>query len=651
MAKQVTTEGDGSFFGMNTRVDAANLPESVLSYAQNIRLTTGIASARKGLSRLSSSSLNDINGIIGSGNYTRNDGRAGVILVYTSYIYVYYPAQGSYAEEVTGPINYPATYAATSHPVDVVQVGDEVYFFRGAITATSTPAGGTAGDVYKAAATNLVTFKTGVRAHGLSVGDGIIVYNNSINPLPHTSLIGSWKVESVTDAYTFTYRCEDFGGALTHPTGNVVEAYTPLYWNGSSSVLENVPFTEFFGANASMPCGDFGLVFQNRMVVAAARPQIINGLEQWVTDCLCVSDILDYRTYDQQLNAFIMSDGGSDSLVGAIPWVNNSLLVFMQNSVKIAYIEPSYTIGSAVGANSSLEVISSEIGCVSRRTIVPAGQNIFFISSKGVHVLTPQLDVKLIGNTLPLSDQISDIFDKVDMSRGAEMCGLYVDNRIYFSVPIYFGQEGYAGYSVNVLVYNTINKQWESVDTFPDTVLIQSLIACNFKSTTGVVTRKRPMMLVYSVAGGGGAVEGGLFVMEENEEGDEVLVASSSPILPFRLPSTISNTYSIQQVDAYMLTREYMLGTDDEKLFTKISLGLDTYAGDYIAIDCIASAPNAEERVMDYESDTDGSVQLRTRVALRGTSVQARVSFIAGRPSLNSLYFHGTVDSVSKLSQ
>jgi hypothetical protein len=532
-------------------------------------------------------------------------------------MYLYYPAQDGQAASTSTGYMYPTGRTIPDgNEFDVVQANSKLYIFRGSVTDSPRYFS----SISKPNGSGIVSCTT-TTAHGLSVGDEVIVYSTTGHTLPHAPLLGSFIVATAPTTTTLTYDCGNTGAALSHTDGNIVKGKPPLVWDGSSSTLTVINETSVAGATAVMPCGDFGLYFQNRMVVACTRPYTVVGVEKWIKDTLAVSDILDYEVFDMTLNQFILNQGGNDSIVGVLPWVENQFIVFMKRSVWLVYIEPSYTTSSAPGANSSATLISSEIGCIARRSITSAGQFIFFLSHKGVHLLTPQLDLKLLGNTLPLSEPVDDIIQSINWSVVSGVSAEYNNNRFYIALPINGATRNNA-----ILVYNTLNQNWESVDVYPDPLYLDGIASLPYGDE-----RK-----LYIFSKFNATPSGGLYVTEANPDGDEEGY-SGAVVLPFPLPSVLTSTPITSGIEAFIRTREYTFGTMDEKYWLRANAQFNCTENDQVTITSICHDPDSTADVLDYTFTTSVDGTLRPRVAARGASMQVEVNFAVGRPALKSI--------------
>ena len=508
---------------------------------------------------------------------------------------------------------------------EIVQALDKLYIFRGQagpeIVATlSNPSVNNGNTV-------TVTMTTAT-AHGLRVGSEVnIIRTGSGHAYWYKNVI----VTAVPSTTQFTWSFTNTTGATIGDHTNLVgfkvqQANPPLVWDGTSASLTLIDQT---GVNNEgtypLPPGEFGLYFQNRIIVKTGNTEII------------ATDILSDR-YDP-LNVFDVNQGGNDRVIGFLPWIENQFLVFMQKSIYVAYIDPRHDPLAA--DQSQITVVTTEVGCLARHSIVPAGQFVFFFSGKGVHMLTPQLDLKLLGNTMPLSEPIDDYFDSVNFDYANNVIASYFDNRFFIAFPTESSV-----FNNSILVYNTLNQAWESIDTYPDGMSIDNFVPAFYnnkrrlfivsntgKTTTVTVTVPPGYSTVNATVG----KYGGIFLAEELEGGDEFLGIIGTPLLPFNLPATLSSTaYVTIPVAASIRSREYTFDSQATKRFSRAEFNFNNTVGDDVSIYVTVHDPDATEEVLRYvftgSSQIDGT--LRPRIGSKGVSIDTEVVFNKGRPAL-----------------
>ena len=641
MAEELQAEGDDMFIGFASRLDPANLQPGMLQASFNTRLQRGIAQPRKGTKRLTKDDLISLT-MVGSGLYVDADGRDNIVLVFTDRMYLYKPAQGTNPEDLSDEYLFPTNRTiAVGDACDVVTALNKIYIFRGkyddaTFTATeSNPAIGIG-------ASGTITITTST-PHGYSGGDEVTIgLTNGADPQGQ-AITGSYII-SVTGPNTFSFTWENQTGSILaarapNPGWTARRGKPPLIWQAGAVTYAQQKFTvdgtTVTGITESVPCADFGLYFQNRLILKYGNYQML------------VSDILSEQC-DTTLNNFIINTGGNDSIVGVLPWVQDQFLVFMTNSIYVVYVDTnSFDIGSPPGAQSSTTVVTTEIGCLARRSIVSAGQFVFFLSANGVHMLTPQLDLKLLGNTLPLSEPIADFFDSVNYSAVQNSVATYFNNRFYIALPA-----NAATRNNRILVYNTLNQNWESIDYYPTGLFSDNLILSAFLN-------QRRLMIITNFAGI--AQYGGVFLSEEISEGDEYDTSTVTPVLPFNLfpesaqitESTLNpdSTQSFVHIPASVKTREYAFGGTSEKRFSRGEFTFNNVANDFVRIDATTYDPDATETVLEYSFSGTSDGTLRPRIAARGTSIACTVNFSVGRPALKSVAVYAIAANRPMISQ
>jgi hypothetical protein len=399
MAYQQQTEGDMGFKGFASRINPIALEPGLLQEAFNCRMERGVVAARKGLDKLIGDEF-PLDTLITTYAYTDTGNIDRILLVVNNGLYVFTPEQYNQAETIgvkvpfpTGRYMVPKTTllidSATPSPLTteagyrIITAGEvspsydvqgpfpyngeqHFVFFRGRTDEPSV-----SGTFSNSAGTSVTVTVTTPLAHGYVDGDEVSFWTSDTNA---DFLNNSYIVKSAPTSTTFTFDYQ--GVSVTQHSGKACwmqRGKPPLYWDGVSLTADIIPqtnpafmvgITGFTKSDsASVPPGDFGLMFQNRLIVAYKRNRI------------AVSDILDYRTFDLTLNNFTINTGLNDTLVGVLPWVQDQFLVFMQKSIYLCYVETSnFAVGSAPGANSTITVLTTEIGCSARRSIVTAGE-------------------------------------------------------------------------------------------------------------------------------------------------------------------------------------------------------------------------------------------------------------------------------------
>jgi hypothetical protein len=405
----------------------------------------------------------------------------------------------------------------------------------------------------------------------------------------------------------------------------VLQAKSPIVWDGVSTTASPVNQTAVMSSTtAKVPPADFGIYFQNRLVLKTSNHYI------------AVSDILE-DTFDMQLNNFNINLGSGDSIIGFLPWIDSQFLVFMRRAIYIAFIETTtYVQGSPPGVNSKITVVTNEVGCLSRRSIVNAGQFVFFLSPKGVHMLTPQLDLKLLGNTQPLSEPISDFFDAINYSTANRAAAAYYNNRFYISIP-------WNGSSFNnrIAVYNTLNQQWESIDSFPGNMYPDEFFVSSYGNERRLMAGCRIWAGWYNESHiATPALSGGVALFDEVQNFDQWNYSTAT------LGELVSTP-----ITGLIRTREYMFDSLNEKRFLRAQVQTNNSAGERIQIYTNVHDPDTREMIMDYTFSEGQDSTLRPRIASRGSSIDLEIQILSGSPSIKMIQITGITTDRQMISQ
>lgn len=376
-----------------------------------------------------------------------------------------------------------------SDTVSLVQAFDRLYLLREA--SLGAPGFGRRFTDAAGVAVSGTVATVAVAGHGYVAGNRVRIEGGTV-----AAFAGhEYDVASVVDDDFFT---------VTVPSGTLSDAVAgievrrvkaPLVWDGGAGGFVRVPggIPAEGATYKRLRSVGWARFVNNRLVIPDGR----NGV--------LVSDILDGNLYDPFWQSLRCGVGGDDFVVAVEPWTEGAVLVFCRKSIWLATVDATYgaTDGAADGASllASMSILTNEVGCVARRTIVRAGQWVFFLSDVGVYRLDTQLDMKLRGDTLPLSDGVADRLVGLDFSKAAGAVGVWHGNRYWLAFPTVDSPDGSNDV---VLVWNTLFSQWESEDLYSGAV--DDLLVSGWNSM-----RERRIYAVRRT--------GSLFLMDENEDG------------------------------------------------------------------------------------------------------------------------------------
>ena len=359
------------------------------------------------------------------------------------------------------------------------------------------------------------------KSHGYVVGDRIRLTAGSAAALDGHE----FDVATKTD-HTFTIAVPS-GTASDLTAGlRLRRVKPPIYWTGTGSFVRAAGGVPAEGPSykkmRSVPWASY---IQNRLIIPDGRDQV------------AISDYLDADLYDPFWQSFRAGAGGSDYIVAVHPWVEGSALVFARKSIWLATLAqfPS-TDGSGFAIDTAvakLELITDEIGCSARNSIATAGRYVFFLSDAGVYRLDTQLDLKLRGDTKPLSDPVADQFERIDQSKVQRAFGLWHNNRYTLAVPTIDSPDDTNDL---VITYSALNDQWESRDIYG--IGVDALVVGTYSDVRRVFNVRRT---------------GKLYLLDEKTDGTDDEPSGSN----------------VGLVIGTIRTRRYNMGNMHSKRFTR----------------------------------------------------------------------------------
>ena len=340
------------------------------------------------------------------------------------------------------------------------------------------------------------------------------------------------------------------------------------------------------GGFMHQPGAPWGIAFQRRLWVPYYYDQsgpydAVTYTNRKITDEISVSDILDTTTFDQIENQFRISGGTADYVVGMHGFYDDALIVLNRNSLHIV----KGTLGSLL--DITVKELTSEIGCLARRSIVMRGNMMMFLSDDGVYGVEFLNDYNLRGAEEPISKNIQPYIDRINKDYADKSVGVLFDNRYYLAVPLdsIIGANDARGNN-SILVFNFLNKGWESLDTFGDSrFLIENFVL------GGAGTRNN----IYAVT-----ANGGLHQLEAVDSSVDRLNVSN-----------VGGELVTPTINSMLITRGYDLGTMERKRFTDAQIVMQNLpggTGEY-NISFTTEDPDTYEQIVDRSTGLRKSVQ------------------------------------------
>ena len=335
------------------------------------------------------------------------------------------------------------------------------------------------------------------------------------------------------------------------------------------------------------------------------------------------------------LDMFSINDGSNDSMVAVAPWTLNEFVIFMRNSVFYASVGVgAYLLSDpATEDNSYVKSLATDIGCLARKSIVQAGGGIIFLSDNGVYILQPAgaagasqaapEGMRLLTLSEPLSAPVDDVISRINYNYASNATGIYWENRYYLAVPLDNSTTNNA-----ILVFNFINKSWESVDIYP----------VGFDVHRFLVAKKNNKRRLWAVD-----PNEGIFLLEELDW-DEFGAGVGTPILnsdEARLGSEgcrfSSTGYTPNNINAELVTRAYIFQTSSDKRFSSVQSDVNFPAFGQIDVDFITTNPDTQTRLFDFAPPNNEDYILRLPCRKVAYSSQVKYTVNSYRPSIRSV--------------
>jgi hypothetical protein len=657
-------DGDAGFVGFASRMNPVALPAGVLQLSENMRLDRGTAKTRKGARRLADELLPsgfpltlpfrfdptepiDLdftlgigeagvqvlatypNGVFTSGTY-RSPGlnnKEYILLATNSGAFIYDDTNSlgdveSIITDHTGdpitdelgnelvainyfqPLPYPAGETIeTTDSVSLVQAFDRMYLLR---EADQNVAGWGSQKLIGAVSVVGTAASISLTAHGYAAGQRVRIEGGSVAAFNGQEYD---IVATTTDTFTITVPLGTAGEAAT-PGRTVRRVKPPLYWTGDITtpfVKTTAGIPEAGSTYRTMRSVPWAAYINNRLVLPDGRDQVM------------LSDILDPDVYDPFWQSFRANQGSNDYLVAVHPWVEGNFLVFMRNSIWLAKVNQyAVTTGSDYQlepAITSLELLTSEVGCSSRQTVQTAGQFVYFLSDSGIYRLDAQLDMKLRGDTRPLSEPIANQVARIRPAQAANAVGLWYDNRYWLAAPVDGADANNA-----LFIYSALNEQWESIDSYPfgvDNLIVAQRDGANRR------------LFAASRAGK-------LFLLEDIERGDD------PP------DSTLGIDY-FTPVTGRLKTRRYGFGTMGSKRFVRVLSDVVLPNTGSIKVNALMVNPDKEVELVPGMTNTSGLAEdytLKQPIRTKAHYCEIEFETTAERPEIRTVGVEAAMPSM-----
>jgi hypothetical protein len=430
---------------------------------------------------------------------------------------------------------------------------------------------------------------------------------------------------------------------VVNATTTLIQWYAPIgdYNTSSSDIFEFGGRFSVGGGFMHQPGAPWATYFQRRLFVPFYYSQ--SGTfsapvytSRKISDEIAVSDLLDTTTFDQIENQFRITGGTADYVVAMHGFYDDALVVLNRNSIHLV----AQTQGSL--SDTVVKELTGEVGCLARKTVVMQANNMLFLADEGIYGLTFLNDYNLRGTEEPLSKNIQPYIDRINKNLAGESVAVYFNNRYYIAVPLDSVAGGNDARGNNaVLIYNFLNKGWESLDTYGDSrFLIKNFIT----ASAGVRNN------LYAVSSNGGLHQ---------------IDASDSSV--DRLSVTNESTDVVTPtINSYVTSRGYDFKTLERKRFTDAQVQMQNLAGETgeYNIAFATEDPDSGESIGTTTTFLGGQIlspstageaetaSIRCRLGgQRGYTGTITLTRTIGSPKIHSIQVAGSITNRQILSQ
>lgn len=375
------------------------------------------------------------------------------------------------------------------------------------------------------------------------------------------------------------------------------------------------------------PASPFGVVHQRRLWLPYQYTSDTIPEDRGIRDEIVASDIMDPDTFDVIGNQFRPSAGQSDYTVSLKPFTQDSLVIFNRKSIHLM------TGVSGSLADVKTNVVTTEIGCSARKSVVQIANQIFFLSDQGIYSVQFLDEYNLRGTGTPISETIQPYIDRINQDYAHLSVGVYFNNRLWMAVPLDSSPGvGNATKLNSILVYNLLNQGFESID---------SVNSIDFAIRDLLVGREGAQNALYLTT-----EEGGVHKVDAVESGDIVSVKAGEAE-----PETVN-------IISQLTSRQYDANQIDRKTFARGELHLKSGSDSQTDgnVSYITEDPDGTSTSTSVTSLLGGALpssedaSIRLGIRKRGFGIQADFQPTQGRPFVRALSVDARISDRSRTS-
>ena len=540
-----------------------------------------------------------INAIYGSCGFSDPNASASQYIVFASNV------KGVAVNTATGAttdIAYPAGVTVSS-TASMLQAFNKVFVFRDGKTALEWNGSFSGTPAFTKVASGTYTQPVDLAASGFTITNGLatVTVSNTLAVGDTVNLItAGGSTLTVGDAFTVSEASSSAFKFFVN-TDDVSNQTDVHFIKGVSVGL----------GFSHMPAPPYAVYHQRRLVMPfkfSVDASTDSFTSRGILDEVIASDILDTDTYDQIYAQYRFNAGEADFNVGLHSFSEDNLMVFNRNSIHLI----SNTT-SLQGASTKL--LTNEVGCVARQSIIQVGNQVIFLSDNGVYSTQFFDAYNLRGTDTPLSEPINVTIQRINKAHWDKSVAVYFDNRYFLAIPLDNSTKNNA-----IIIYNFLNKQWESIDQVNDT---------DFHISNLLVVGEGDDRGVYAVNDLGGVQK-----LDERVDGvDRVITQIGGSQKNINIPGSLT-------------TRQYTLGSLERKTWKQFEMHVESGASTVSNFNISVETENPDANVdLKQLSDFVGStlpeaedVSIRGRIGnRRGYGIQFTINNTLGRPKIRAI--------------
>ena len=550
--------------------------------------------------------LNDnaVNAIYGSCAFSDPNASASQYVIFSSNIK---GVAVNIATGVTTDIAYP-TGVTVSDTTSMLQAFNKVFIFRDGETALEWNGSFSGTPAFTKVASGTYTQPVELDSTGFTItnGEATVTVSNTLSAGDNIVLTAAGG-STLTQGDSFVVSEASSSAFKFFVNTDDVTDQTDVHFTKRVSV--GLGFSH-------MPAPPYAVYHQRRLVMPFKFS--VTGTDSFtsrgILDEVIASDILDTDTYDQIYAQYRFNAGEADFNVGLHSFSEDNLMVFNRNSIHLI----SNTT-SLQGASTRL--LTNEVGCVARQSIIQVGNQVIFLSDNGVYSTQFFDEYNLRGTDTPLSEPINVTIQRINKAHWDKSVAVYFDNRYYLAIPLDNSTKNNA-----IIIYNFLNKQWESIDQVADT---------DFHVSNLLVVGEGDARGVYAVNDIGGVQK-----LDERVDGVD------------RVVTQIGGQQNNINVSGSLTTRQYTFGSLERKNWKQFEMHIESGASTVSNFDISAETENPDfdlplGTLSDFVGSTleeAGDVSIRGRIGnRRGYGIQFTINNTTGRPKIRAIEADGSI--------